>query len=164
MHYLDQINHTSQASSDQYICRFCFAWFRNVNNSLHFADAISKHHFWMKGIVCWSVFLGAILKNSQICFRLWLGADHAEIDIETVCPLKTPTFPPGTHEYEPKRHSLIEGVSKCIPALDQIMACHRQVIIWTNDDIVYWQIYALLDRNKLNQCFRKTSFYVVLKI
>ena len=38
----------------------------------------------------------------------------AEIDIETVCPLKTPTFPPGTHEYDPKRHSLIEGVSKCM--------------------------------------------------
>ena len=38
----------------------------------------------------------------------------AEIGIETVCPLKTPTFPPGTHEYEPKRHSLIEGVSKCM--------------------------------------------------
>ena len=38
----------------------------------------------------------------------------AEIDIETVCPLKTPTFPPETHEYDPKRHSLIEGVSKCM--------------------------------------------------
>ena len=38
----------------------------------------------------------------------------AEIDLETVCPLKTPTFPPGTHEYDPKRHSLIEGVSKCM--------------------------------------------------
>ena len=38
----------------------------------------------------------------------------AEIDLETVCPLKTPTFPPGTHEYDPKRHNLIEGVSKCM--------------------------------------------------
>ena len=38
----------------------------------------------------------------------------AEIDLETVCPQKTPTFPPGTHEYGPKRHSLIEGVSKCM--------------------------------------------------
>ena len=28
----------------------------------------------------------------------------AEIDIEMVCPLKTPTLPPGTHEYDPKRH------------------------------------------------------------
>ena len=38
----------------------------------------------------------------------------AEIDIETVCPLKTPTFPPGAHEYDLKRHSLTEGVSKCM--------------------------------------------------
>ena len=35
-----------------------------------------------------------------------------KIDVETVCPLKTPTFPPGTHEYDPKRQSLSEGVSK----------------------------------------------------
>ena len=38
----------------------------------------------------------------------------AEIDKEMVCPLKIPSFPPGTHEYGPKRHSLIEGVSKCM--------------------------------------------------
>ena len=41
-------------------------------------------------------------------------AQPIEIDVGTVCPLKTPTFPPGTHEYDPKRHSLIEGVSKCM--------------------------------------------------
>ena len=33
----------------------------------------------------------------------------AEIDAEMVCPLKMPSFPPGTHEYDPERHSLIEG-------------------------------------------------------
>ena len=36
----------------------------------------------------------------------------AEIDAEMVCPLKMPSFPPGTHEYDPERHSFIEGVSK----------------------------------------------------
>ena len=36
----------------------------------------------------------------------------AEIDAEMVCPLKMPSFLPGTHEYDPERHSLIEGVSK----------------------------------------------------
>ena len=36
----------------------------------------------------------------------------AENDAEMVCPLKMPSFPPGTHEYNPERHSLIEGVSK----------------------------------------------------
>ena len=38
----------------------------------------------------------------------------AEINAELVCPLRTPNFPPGTHDYAPKRHDLIEGVSKCM--------------------------------------------------
>ena len=38
----------------------------------------------------------------------------AEINAELVCPLTTPNFPPGTHDYDPKRHNLIEGVSKCM--------------------------------------------------
>ena len=39
---------------------------------------------------------------------------YAEINAELVCPLSTPNFPPGTHDYVPKRHDLIEGVSKCM--------------------------------------------------
>ena len=50
----------------------------------------------------------------------------AEIGMETVCPLKTPTFPPGTHEYEPKRHSLIEGVSKCMITREEAQAKFRE--------------------------------------
>ena len=38
----------------------------------------------------------------------------AEINDELVCPLRTPNFPPGTHDYDPKRHDFIEGVSKCM--------------------------------------------------
>ena len=38
----------------------------------------------------------------------------AEINAELVCPLRTPNFPPGTHDYDPKRHDLIEGVNKCM--------------------------------------------------
>ena len=38
----------------------------------------------------------------------------AEINAELVCPLRTPIFPPGTHDYDPKRHNLIEGVNKCL--------------------------------------------------
>ena len=38
----------------------------------------------------------------------------AEINAELVCSLGTPSFPPGTHDYDPKRHDLIEGVSKCM--------------------------------------------------
>ena len=38
----------------------------------------------------------------------------AEINAEMVCHLRTPNFPPGTHDYDPKRHDLIEGVSICM--------------------------------------------------
>ena len=50
----------------------------------------------------------------------------AEIDIETVCPLKTPTFPPGTHEYDPKRHNLIEEVSICMITREEDQAKFRE--------------------------------------
>ena len=46
----------------------------------------------------------------------------AEIDAEMVCPLKIPSFPPGTHEYDHKRHSLIEGVSKCMITREEARA------------------------------------------
>ena len=38
----------------------------------------------------------------------------AEINAALVCPLRTPSCPPGTHDYDPKRLDLIEGVSKCM--------------------------------------------------
>ena len=37
-----------------------------------------------------------------------------EINAELICPLRTDNFPSGTHYYVPKRHDLIEGVSKCM--------------------------------------------------
>ena len=38
----------------------------------------------------------------------------AEIDVELVFPLRTPSFPRGTHEYDTKKHNLIEGRRKCM--------------------------------------------------
>ena len=46
----------------------------------------------------------------------------AEINAELVCPLGTPSFPPGTHDYDPKRHDLIEGVSKCMISREEAQA------------------------------------------
>ena len=46
----------------------------------------------------------------------------AEINAELVCPLRTPNFPPGTHHYDPKRHDLIEGVSKCMISRQEAQA------------------------------------------
>ena len=36
--------------------------------------------------------------------------------------LKIPSFPPGTHDYDPKRHSLIKGVSKCMITREETRA------------------------------------------
>ena len=36
----------------------------------------------------------------------------AKINAWLVSPLRTPNFTPGTHDYDPKRHNLIAGVSK----------------------------------------------------
>ena len=50
----------------------------------------------------------------------------AEIDVELVCPLRTPSFPPETHEYDPKKHNLIEGVSKCMITREEAQAKFRE--------------------------------------
>ena len=50
----------------------------------------------------------------------------AEIDVELMCPLRTPSFPPGTHEYDPKKHNLIEGVSKCMITREEAQAKFRE--------------------------------------
>ena len=49
-----------------------------------------------------------------IGFKVEESMTSAEINAELVCPLRTPNFPPGTHDYDPKRHDLIEVVSKCM--------------------------------------------------
>ena len=46
----------------------------------------------------------------------------AEINAELVCPLRTPNFPPGMHDYDPKRHDLNEGVSKCMISRQEAQA------------------------------------------
>ena len=46
----------------------------------------------------------------------------AEINAELVCPLGAPNFPPGLHDYNPRRHDLIEGVSKCMISRQEAQA------------------------------------------
>ena len=56
----------------------------------------------------------------------------AEINAELVCPLMTPNFPPGRHDYDPKRHDFIEGVSKCLISGQEAQAKlgHPSFSIW----------------------------------
>ena len=50
-----------------------------------------------------------LFKYQSITFS-FLCRDQCRIGL----PLGTPNFPPGTHDYDPRRHHLIEGVSKCM--------------------------------------------------
>ena len=50
----------------------------------------------------------------------------AEIDAKSVCPLRIPAFPPGTHNFNPKRHNLIEGVNKCMISRPKAQAKFRE--------------------------------------
>ena len=68
-----------------------------------------------KGGMTWSL-------AQPIGLQLEEAMTSAEIDPEMVCPLKTPSFPPGTHDYDPKIHSLIEGVSKCMITSEEAQA------------------------------------------
>ena len=54
------------------------------------------------------------MHTCQTCFKIEEAMTSAEINAELVCPLRTPNFPSGTHDFDPKRHDLIEGVSKCM--------------------------------------------------
>ena len=50
----------------------------------------------------------------------------AEINAELVCPLGTPSFPMGTHDYDRKRHNLIERVSKCMISRQEAQATFNE--------------------------------------
>ena len=54
------------------------------------------------------------LVNIGLSDKVKAAMASAEINAELVCPLGTPSFPMGTHDYDRKRHNLIERVSKCM--------------------------------------------------
>ena len=57
-----------------------------------------------------------------IGFKVEAAIASAEINAKLVCRLGTPSFPPGTHDYDPKRHDLIEGVNKCMISWEDAQA------------------------------------------
>ena len=70
----------------------------------------------------------------------------AEIDAKLVCPLRIPAFPPGTHNYNPKRHNLIEGVNKCMISRPEAQAKFReyQETLGSHDEV-------FTDGSKMNE-------------
>ena len=61
-----------------------------------------------------------------MCLKVEAAMASAEIDAKLVCPLRIPAFPPGTHNYNPKRHNLIEGVNKCMISRPEAQAKFRE--------------------------------------
>ena len=61
----------------------------------------------------------------------------AEIHAELVCPVRTPNYPPGTHDYDPKRHNLIEGISKCMISGQEAQAKLNEYreAQWSHDEV-----------------------------
>ena len=53
-------------------------------------------------------------QTPPIDIKVEAAMSSAKINAELVCPMGTPHFQPGTHDFDPKRHNLIEGASKCI--------------------------------------------------
>ena len=71
----------------------------------------------------------------------------AEINAELVCPLGTPSFPPGTHDYEPKRHDLIEEVSKCMISREEAQAKFNEYhVAQGSHDEVYKDVSKMNER------------------
>ena len=54
--------------------------------------------------------------------RVEAAVASAEINVDLICPLRQPSFPPGTHKYDPSRHNLIERVSKCMISREEAQA------------------------------------------
>ena len=57
------------------------------------------------------------------------------------CPLRTPNFPPGTHDYKPKKHRLIEEVSKSMISRKEDQAKfneHREKARITRWSLHWW--------------------------
>ena len=50
--------------------------------------------------------------TQPLVLKLEEAMTSSDIDVESVCSLRTQSFPPGGHEYDPKKNNLIEGVSK----------------------------------------------------
>ena len=57
-----------------------------------------------------------------ISLKVEAAMASAEINAELVCPLGTTSFPPGTHDFDTKRHDLIEGVSKFMISREEAQA------------------------------------------
>ena len=64
--------------------------------------------------------------TQPIGLKLEEAMTSAEINVESACPLKTPIFPPGAHEYGPKKHNLNEGVSELMISREEAQATFRE--------------------------------------
>ena len=48
-------------------------------------------------------------QTHPVGLKLEAAMASTEINIDLVCPLRTPIFPPEIKDYDPKRHNRIQG-------------------------------------------------------
>ena len=94
-------------------------------------------HYYLKTRAC--------VPAHAIGLTIEVAMASAEINAKLVCPLGTPSFPPGTHDYDPKRHDLIEGVSKCMISREAQAKFHEYREAQESHDEVY------TDGSKMNE-------------
>ena len=70
----------------------------------------------------------------------------AENNSELVCFLRTPNFLQGTHDYDPKRHEHLEGVSKCMISRQEAQAKFNEYRELQGSHV---EVYT--DRSKMNE-------------
>ena len=75
---------------------------------------------------------------SPIGLKVEEAMTSAEINAELVCPLRTPNFPPGMHDYDPKRHDLVDSLNALFETIPEtcIVEFLREAgffyLIWCN--------------------------------
>ena len=62
------------------------------------------------------------IPNTSCRSQGWSSRDICGYQCWFDLPLRQLSFPPGTHTYDPSRHNLIEGVSKCLISREEAQA------------------------------------------
>ena len=73
-------------------------------------------------------------------FRIWSGS------------LRIPSFPPGTHNYNPKRHNLIEGVSSCMISRQEAQANLVSIMKLKDHTMNFILMAPILNQNGETTC------------
>ena len=87
--------------------------------------------------------------NQPVGLKLEEAMTSTEICVHLVCPLRTPSFSPGTHEYDLKRY---EGARNCMITTERKGSSQIQ---YRNAQGMHGEIYS--DGSKINERLGTTA-------